>query len=38
MEKPVDEITIPTTVQTVLAARIDRLPAAAKALLEEMSR
>jgi adenylate cyclase len=35
--RPVDEIRVPATVQTVLAARIDRLEPAAKQLLQAAS-
>jgi tetratricopeptide (TPR) repeat protein len=35
--RPVDEITIPTTVQAVLAARIDRLPPDQKELLQTLA-
>jgi class 3 adenylate cyclase/tetratricopeptide (TPR) repeat protein len=34
LDKPLDSLQVPATVQAVLAARIDRLPAAAKALLQ----
>jgi DNA-binding SARP family transcriptional activator/predicted ATPase len=37
LARPVDAIEIPTTVQAVIAARIDRLPAAAKNLLQVAS-
>jgi predicted ATPase len=37
LSKPIDQIRIPTTVQAVLAARIDRLPPEEKALLQTLA-
>ncbi len=37
LAKPVDSLQVPATVQAVLAARIDRLPAAEKALLQTLA-
>jgi class 3 adenylate cyclase/tetratricopeptide (TPR) repeat protein len=37
LARPVDEIRVPATVQTVLAARIDRLPAEEKRLLQTVA-
>ena len=37
LTKPLDTLTIPSTVQGILAARIDRLPADAKELLQTLA-